>query len=469
MENIIPKIYQLLNETRDFISFEEQLKRLMYSTFADVMGIVFGQLDEAIVNEKRKEGWKRERKDKKTLTFTFGAVTYRRSLMYDNEGNPHYPLDEWLGLRPYQRYSAMVELKAAELAREATYREVARVLKEWTAVEISHTTVGQMVKEVGGAQAEADEELIIELEESAALPEGKPVDFLMAEADGVFVRSTKKKKNIEVHHGVLYEGWETNGQRVSLRHSTVILTTRSTDVFWHQVQAEAANKYALEDTQVITNSDGGKGYTADKFQEAFSQSKHEVLNSLDPYHIAQALNRTFGVKNPLKTEVKKAIKQHDHDQLVVLLDTYESRLEDSKQIEKLKDFRSYILGNWVRIFDWRDRIDHAPKGARALGAMESNQRRVTFRMKKRGMHWSAEGAEAMVKIIQGMANRTLRSVYLKHQRRSARKHREVKRVVKKAEILHQKTRPSIGVKHGRIPLNGPSSSALGQLIKGFKY
>ncbi|WP_027725821.1 UPF0236 family transposase-like protein, partial [Tuberibacillus calidus] len=75
MENIIPKIYQLLNETRDFISFEEQLKRLMYSTFADVMGIVFGQLDEAIVNEKRKEGWKRERKDKKTLTFTFGAVT----------------------------------------------------------------------------------------------------------------------------------------------------------------------------------------------------------------------------------------------------------------------------------------------------------------------------------------------------------------------------------------------------------
>ena len=98
MGNIIPKIYQLLKETRDFISFEEQLKRLMYSTFADVMGIVFGQLDEAIVNEKRKEGWKRERKDKKTLTFTFGAVTYRRSLMYDNEGNPHYPLDEWLGL-----------------------------------------------------------------------------------------------------------------------------------------------------------------------------------------------------------------------------------------------------------------------------------------------------------------------------------------------------------------------------------
>jgi hypothetical protein len=469
METIIPKIYQLLKETRDFISFEEQLRRLMFDTFAYVMGIVLGQLDEAIVNEKRKEGWKRERRDQKTLTFTFGAVTYKRSLMYDNEENPHYPLDEWLGLRQYQRYSAMVELKTAELARETTYREVARVFREWTAVEISHTTVGQMVKEVGGAQAEADEEFIKALEESAALPEGKPMDFLIAEADGIFVRSTKKRKHIEVHHGVLYEGWETNGQCVSLRDSTVILTTRSTDVFWNQVQAEAANKYALEDTQVVTNSDGGKGYTADKFQEAFSQSKHEVLNSLDPYHIAQALNRTFGVKNSWKTKVKKAIKHHDHDQLVVLLDTYESRLEDAKQIEKLKDFRSYILGNWPRIFDWRDRMDHAPKGARALGAMESNQRRVTFRMKKRGLHWSSEGAEAMVKIIQGMANRTLRNVYLKHQWRSVRKHREVKRVAKTAQILYQKTRSSIGVKHGRIPLNGPSSSALGQLIKGLQY
>jgi len=194
-----------------------------------------------------------------------------------------------------------------------------------------------------------------------------------------------------------------------------------------------------------------------------------VLNSLDPYHIAQALKRTFGVKNPWETKVKKAIKYHDHDQLVVLLDTYESSLEDSKQIEKLKDFRSYILGNWPHIFDWRDRMDNVPKGARALGAHGIELTTRHFWMKKRGMRWSAEGAKAMVKIIQGMANRTLRRDYLKHRRRRARKHREVKKLVKKAEILHQKTRPSTGVKHGRIPLNGPSSTALGQFIKEFRY
>ncbi|MER0182111.1 ISLre2 family transposase, partial [Heyndrickxia faecalis] len=71
----------------------------------------------------------------------------------------HYPLDEWLGLVPHQRYSPLVELKVAELASENTYREVADILKEWTAVSLSHTTVGNMVKHVGKTQAEADKAL----------------------------------------------------------------------------------------------------------------------------------------------------------------------------------------------------------------------------------------------------------------------------------------------------------------------
>jgi len=36
-------------------------------------------------------------------------------------------------------------------------------------------------------------------------------------------------------------------------------------------------------------------------------------------------------------------------------------------------------------------------------------------MKKRGMHWSADGIEAMVKVKQGILNGTLREVYLSAQ------------------------------------------------------
>src|SRR5690625_2365231 len=131
--------------------------------------------------------------------------------------------------------------------------------------------------------------------------------------------------------------------------------------------------------------------------------------------------------------MRDALRDANLDDFTLVLDTYESRLEDEKSIEKVNKFRTYILNHWDYILDWRKRVDDAPKGARGLGAMESNQRRITFRMKRRGMHWSEEGAEAMVKVRQGIANNTLREVYLDSQHRSHRKQRKIKRTVRKRE------------------------------------
>lgn len=468
MEKIISKVYQIIKETQNFIEFEEHIQRFMYEIFSELLGDIFDQLDQAIVKKKQQDGWTVKRKDRKTLQFIFGEVSFRHTLMGDEKNQPNYPFDEWLGIRKYQRYSPLVEVKVAELASESTYRETARVLKEWTAVTMSHQTVGSIVKRVGAAQSEADKNMVVELEEAACLPEGKEVDFLMAEADGVFVRGTKRKKGIEVHHAITYEGWNMNGKRVSLREPKVILTTQSTETFWSEVQAATAHRYSLENTQVVTNSDGGPGYTADKFQEAFSQSHHKILNQLDSYHISQALNRTFGVKSEWKDKAKAAIDDHNIDAFTVCIDTYESTLEDPKRIEKVQALRSYIIGNWDRIFDWRDQVEDPPENARDLGAMESNQRHVSFRMKKRGMHWSPDGAEAMVKVKQGMYNQTLRDVYLKNQHRSFGKQREVRKTVKMALILRDRTRPSIGTKNGKISLYGAHSTAMGQLVKSFK-
>ncbi|SEO21229.1 Uncharacterised protein family (UPF0236) [Amphibacillus marinus] len=107
------------------------------------------------------------------------------------------------------------------MAAESTYQETARVLKEWTAVDISHTMVGAIVRKVGAAQAKVDEELILELDELTDLPERKAINFLYAETNGVFVRGTEEKKSHEVSHAILYEGWEKNGKRVSLSQPMV--------------------------------------------------------------------------------------------------------------------------------------------------------------------------------------------------------------------------------------------------------
>lgn len=421
-----------------------------------------------MVEQKKEDGWKTERTDKREIQFTFGVVRFRHTLMYDLEGEAHYPFDEWAGFKKSGRRSPYVDVKIAELASENTYREVSRILKEWTAVEVSHTTVANVVKKVGGAQGEADQEMVTELEESAELPEGEELDYLYVEADGVFVRGTKKKKSHEVRHAIVYEGWAKNGQRVALKNAKVIMTTQANQGFWDEVQASVIQGYSLEKTQVVTNSDGGAGYTAEKFQEAFSQSTYPVLNQLDAYHVYQALNRALGAsQSQYKAELRKAIERHDLEAFKLWLDTYESSLENNKKIKKVKEFRTYILNNWERIRDWRKCVTSPPQDARSLGAMESHQRHVTYRMKKRGMHWSKEGAEAMVKIKQGRLNGTLREAYLKHLHLSARKQREVKRTVRMSALLHQSNQPSIGVREGSIPVHGAHSSPIGNLAKNF--
>lgn len=247
------------------------------------------------------------------------------------------------------------------------------------------------------------------------------------------------------------------------------MTTKKTAGFWSEVQAFTANHYALQESQVVTNSDGGKGYTADKFQEAFSQSNYPVLNQLDSYHIFQGLNRAFGARtNIFKRKVKQALKTHRLDELTIWLDTYESTLDETQTVEKLNTFRTYVTRNWDRIFDWREKVDQVPKEARGLGAMESNQRHISFRMKKRGMHWSEAGCEAMVKVKQGMLNHTLREAYLHQQNRSTRQQRKRKQLVRLSSILHEKTRQSVGAKEGTIPLYAAHSSAMGQLVKSFR-
>lgn len=135
---------------------------------------------------------------------------------------------------------------------------------------------------------------------------------------------------------------------------------------------------------------------------------------------------------------------------------------------EVRRFRTYITKNWSRIFDWRKEVQGAPADARGLGAMESNQRRITFRMKKRGMHWSKKGCEAMVKIKQGIFNGTLRESYLGHIHRSTRQRRVDKKVIRLSTLLNPKPRLSVGAKQGSIPVHASSSSPIGQLSKLFR-
>lgn len=170
MKDMISKISEIIKQAPNLIEAEESMHSLMYEFFTDIVGKVLTTLDRSVKETKQAEGWLVKRADWKTVQFMFGPVTFRRTLMEDPEGKSRYPLDGLLGIRKYQRQSPLVEVKVAEMASEVTYRETARILREWTPVQLSHQTVGKIVRQVGKAQAEEDKELVKELEESASLP-----------------------------------------------------------------------------------------------------------------------------------------------------------------------------------------------------------------------------------------------------------------------------------------------------------
>src|SRR5699024_3977934 len=108
-------------------------------------------------------------------------------------------------------------------------------------------------------------------------------------------------------------------------------------------------------------------------------------------------------------------------------------LVDEKEIKRVAYCGTYIVNHGERMFDWRNIVEDAPKDARSVGCIESRQRHISVRMKRRGMHWSAKGAESMVKVKQGILNGTLREVYLMSQKRSKRKQREIKQTIHKQQ------------------------------------
>lgn len=79
------------------------------------------------------------------------------------------------------------------------------------------------------------------------------------------------------------------------------------------------------------------------------------------------MNHAFGsAKKAYKKAVRKALKEYDLDALKLQVDTYESTLEEEKQLEKIKHPHSCILWNWERIYDWREAVTDCPEEVRNL-------------------------------------------------------------------------------------------------------
>jgi hypothetical protein len=457
LKNIISGLSEIVQKSKNTMEVWENAIRYLRDEMMGLLGEYFEKLDQELVKEYvKKKGYRCENKSERTVDTWIGKVTFTRHLLYDKKDKPHYVLDEVLGLKPRMRMSPDIWKTVAEIATSPgqTYRMTSKIMKDVSGISMSHTTVGRLVKEAGKAQENWDEKQREEIFEKVKVPEAPPIDRIFCEVDGLYVKGIGK--SIEIKSMVNYTGWEqVEKNRWSLANRHVYATVEPSEDFWEGSYTYIRNQYDLEGAEVVVNGDGA-AWIGKNLDHTFAEASH-VIRQLDPFHVKRSIQRGLRKQPELRNLLEEAITKGDQGRAEAVIDTSMGNAECSREEKRIQEMADYLLNHWPYLQDWRSQTKYSLENARGMGTIESNLRRMSYRMKRRGMRWSLKGAQAVVKVQQGKINGTLEQALLVY--RPVCKIRKVWKEV--AKCVHS---PIDYPTSTRINVaNAPSTSPIGQL------
>ena len=333
----------------------------------------------------------------RTVAFTFGEFTFRRR-RWKKGDKWVVPVDEKLGLQKNVRFSLTLMYQIARLATMMPYDKVLQVIEMTYHITITKPTV---VKAVKLCETLLEERKAHRFFEEELQSEKKKANIIYIEGDGVMVKARKQgddNRRFDLSHFIVHTG----SQKVSQQRSKLIdkkeFVSMNNRLARSQVIDYLYNTFEItEETILITNSDGGHGYTPYVFKEiakALNIKRHEYF--WDAYHVNQLVKTYFKpYSQQLIEEALQAIYQHSKSQLQSVFDTTESILTTTEEEVAFENTKQRILQNF------RYTKPASLRGLQkvSLGVMETQHRKITYRMKRRGMYWSDWGAETMSQMI----------------------------------------------------------------------
>lgn len=333
----------------------------------------------------------------RTVAFTFGEFTFRRR-RWKKGDKWVVPVDEKLGLQKNVRFSLTLMYQIARLATMMPYDKVLQVIEMTYHITITKPTV---VKAVKLCETLLEERKAHRFFEEELQSEKKKANIIYIEGDGVMVKARKQgddNRRFDLSHFIVHTG----SQKVSQQRSKLIdkkeFISMNNRLARSQVIDYLYNTFEItEETILITNSDGGHGYTPYVFNEiakALNIKRHEHF--WDAYHVNQLVKTYFKPHSQqLIEEALQAIYQHSKSQLQSVFDTTESILTTTEEEVVFENTKQRILQNFR--YTKPARLRGLQKVS--LGVMETQHRKITYRMKRRGMYWSDWGAETMSQMI----------------------------------------------------------------------
>ncbi|MGT2754707.1 ISLre2 family transposase [Streptococcus ovis] len=350
--------------------------------------------EKEIATSLRARGYTKINKSPRTVLFPFGEITFYRSRWY-KDGQCFVPVDEKLGLEKNSRFSPEFLYHISRLSTYMSYRQVVEVVELVYGLFITKDTVLKAVRKATALIKEQSEYRFLGEEKN----EKRKPKYLYIEGDGVFLKANsheRSKYNAELTHFVVHEGCdEMTETRSSLQNKKefVAVGKGAREALLDYLY----NHYDLTDTILITNSDGGSGYSPAVFRDiakAMNVKQHEHF--WDAYHVNKIINDlSRGFSFDAGRILSEAIARHDRKKLRLALDTIESMIEDE---EETKNFQK-IYRRFISDFRYTKPAKMRGLSSKGIGIIESQHRKITYRMKNQGMSWSISGLETMSQLI----------------------------------------------------------------------
>ena len=382
------------------------------------------QYDEALRKARPRGKLKNIRKKTKYLQTRVGDIQYSRTLYKERVTNkPRYLLDEALKIDINQRMSLKMAQLMGSLASASPYREVEESLSKLLGISWSHEAIRQNVIREGKRIEKREKEEHKQVKNlDYDIPEEQP-ETVYNEVDATYIRKQnkgpsgvlrtsfsrrkrgRKKRHLEVKVGIGYTGKEpryNKGKRQTKKLSQKIVYT---DI--RAKRHEFLDRFSCLSEKVFGTSLAKKSYLGGDGDSWIREGKKEHFGNseylLCPFHLFRNLRRALPGKKKIHKKLKELFEKNKIDKVLSRLKRMMKMIRSQKLKKKIVEFYVYVKNNRQGIeASIRIRMDKATMSA---GAVEPNiDKVIAHRFKGRGMSWSEDGAQALLKIRQTIIN-----------------------------------------------------------------
>ena len=422
-ENILTK------ENVTFKDLEEIAFKIACEFANEVLRNMLEEYDKQIMNSRDTAKYRHKGKETTTIKAKTGLIEYTRTKYITKNENGKskcvYLTDELLHIKEMgQISSGIIELIVKNIA-EVSYRVCAEMINNMTGLSISGVAVWNIVQQLGEEIKQHEKEKVEAFQEDKLKAGEKETLTIYQEADGIMIYTQgkdrqkqiekykeehpneevpKKVRNIEIKLGMTYEGWkEISKNRYQLVGKEYVAGYMTGEEMADITNANLHSKYDMSKVELrVLNSDGGSWIKRLLTAKAIYQA--------DSYHLKEKI--TTYVRDTEDSEILKAMfYKKEYSKMIEYVETLKYKYDgEVEEVEKLNELQRYLNKRKETMKRYKDydgveqKLKTYSKRTglkyRNMGCQESNNYcKLTRRMKKKRMSWSANGSENIAKVI----------------------------------------------------------------------